>query len=879
MQVITCRLKVLLLAGSALTVVHATGAVAQVADAKGALPEEIVVRGRFIPDVMRDTPEVASVLTAADLARTGDDNAAQALVRVTGLSLVSGRFVYVRGLGERYSQALLNGSPLPSPEPLQRVVPMDLFPASILAGTTVQKSYSASYPGEFGGGVIDLQTVGIPEDAYLNVGIGGGFDTKITGKRGLTYYGSKTDWLGFDNSARKLPVGIRELALTRPVVASGASGGLTTDQVKDIARSFNNAPLNVIQSSKVPPGGSLDISGGRSFETPGSSYGLIGVLNYRNSWSDRTGVRQTTVPDVGGLTLATDAKFRANQNDVGWSGLGGLSWLTDNDEVRYTGLWIRSTAKRARISENTPQSQGNTNVNVYNTEWFERQLFLHQLAGRHTADELQIDWRGTYGRTTRDAPYERLYRYGLRANGQRAALLSGANQLVSFSNLRENTGSANVDIGYDLPIETVRQAKLLVGGAWQKNDRTSSRRDFTYDQGRNWDPVRYATERIDFLVSDRNINDDIIAFRELTGTSLTGDAARYDANLESKAGYVQVDAEIQPLLRASIGLRYEDADETIDTLDIFRPASAPIFSRTISNGYLLPAATFTWNFAEDQQLRFGGSKTIGRPQFRELAPQRYRDIETDRILTGNPFLEDTELYNADLRYEYYFANQQFFSVGAFYKRLNKPVEALAVLGSDGLFQQTFYNAPRADLLGAEVEVKKYFDFGTGSSWVDTKRWLVAVNYTYTKSKLKVGAGDTIVLNTTGIRSTPSAGDYLVSGERMQGQSDHLGNLQFGYEDEENNSQATILANFTSKRVSARASSLNIPDLVQDPGLRIDFVYRQTFMISGTEFAGSFEARNLNGRNSIEFQESNGKRFDTNTFSLGPTFSVGLTAKF
>ena len=885
MKATTRTLSALLLAGTALTAalpVRAQTPPAPPTTAPATQPnevEEIIVSGRFIPDQVRDTAEVANFLSTEDIQRAGDDTAAQALTRVTGLSVVSGKYIYVRGLGERYSQALLNGSPLPSPEPLQRVVPLDLFPASILAGTAVQKTFSANYPGEFGGGLIDLQTVSVPDKPYFSIGVGLGYDTETTDERGLTYYGGKTDYLGFDNGARKTPVGVRQFASTRPVVANAASGGLTTDESKAIGRSFNNAALNVIQRDRVDPNGNIDVAGGRAFETDYGRFGMVGVLSYRNSSLTRNGIRQTTVPDVGGLTLASDARFEANQNDIGWSGLGGLAWESGDNEVRYTALWIRSTSKRARITQNTPQSQGNANVNAYNTEWYKRELLLSQLVGKHELGDVTLEWRGTYGRTVREAPYERLYRYGLRADGQRTALLSGANQLVSFSDLDENIGSANIDLAYDLPVSFVRQAQLKVGYAWQKNDRTSVRRDFTYDQGRNWDPLRYGVERIDILVSDRNLNDDIVVLRELTGSALTGDAALYEAGLEVNAAYAQIDTEIRPLLRASVGVRYETADESIKTFDIFNPAAKALFSRTISENYVLPAATLTWNFAEDQQLRVGASKTIGRPQFRELAPQRYRDTETDRILTGNPYLSDTEFLNGDIRYERYFEKGQIFTLGGFYKRLDKPVEVLAVLGSDGAFQQTFFNAPKADIYGVEVEFKKYFEHEFGMAWTDSKRWLVGLNYTYSKSKLKVGGNDTIVLNTTGILSTPRASDYVRGGQRLQGQSDHLANLQLGFEDEDAGSQATILVTYASKRVSARSSSADLPDLVQDPGVRVDFVYRKKFTIDERDFTASFEARNLNGADSEEFQEAGGKRFDTNTYDLGRTFSVGLTARF
>ena len=881
-------LRAMLLAGAALTATspafaQAPAATSPTAAAKPAPApdevEEVVVNGRFIPDEIRDTAEVANFLTVEDIKRAGDDTAAQALTRITGLSVVSGRYVYVRGLGERYSQALLNGSPLPSPEPLQRVVPLDLFPASILAGTAVQKTYSANYPGEFGGGIIDLKTVTVPDKPYFNFGIGLGLDTEVTGKRGLTYYGSKTDDFGFDNGARKLPVGIRQFAATRPVVFTGSSNGLTLDQYKAVGRSFTNAPLNVIQRDRIAPNGNIDIAGGQGFETERGRFGVVGVLSYRNNWFNRNGVRQTTVPDAGGPTLATDATFEANQNDIGWSGLGGLAWEDGDNEIRYTGLWIRSTSKRARITQNTAQSQGNANVNVYNTEWYRRELQLSQLTGKHKLGDIDIAWRGTYGRTAREAPYERSYRYGLRADGQRVALLSGANQLVSFSDLDENIGSANLDLTYDLPVSFVRQATLNVGYAWQKNDRSSVRRDFTYDQGRNWDPIRYATERIDYLVSDRNINDEIIALRELTGSGLTGDSAYFEAGLKVNAVYAQIDTEIRPLLRASVGVRYEDADEYIRTFDIFNRPAGALFSRTLKESYLLPTATVTWNFAEDQQLRAGVSKTIGRPQFRELAPQRYRDSETDRILTGNPFLVDTEFLNGDLRYERYFAKGQYLTIGAFYKDLKKPVEVLAVLGSDGAFQQTYFNAPKAQIYGVEFELKKYFEPDFGMSWIDSKRWLVSLNYTYTSSKLKVSLGDTIVLNTTGIRSTPLASDYVRAGDRLQGQSDHLANVQFGYEDEEAESQATILVTYTTDRVSARSSNADLPDLIQDPGVRVDFVYRKNFTIQDHAFSGSFEARNLTGTDAKEYQQSGAKRFNTNSYDLGRTFSIGLTAKF
>ncbi|MBY0422630.1 MAG: TonB-dependent receptor plug domain-containing protein, partial [Parvularculaceae bacterium] len=168
-------------------------------------PTEILVLGKNIPEPQRDTSEVVTVLTAEDLARTGDDNAAAALTRLSGLSVISGKFVFVRGLGDRYSQALLNGSPLPSPEPLRRTVPLDLFPSNILEGAIVQKTFSPDYPGEFGGGVINLQTLKTPEKPFLSVGLGTGANLVSTGKDGLVYEGTNRDWTTFGGGLRDIP--------------------------------------------------------------------------------------------------------------------------------------------------------------------------------------------------------------------------------------------------------------------------------------------------------------------------------------------------------------------------------------------------------------------------------------------------------------------------------------------------------------------------------------------------------------------------------------------------------------------------------------------------------------------------------------------------
>ena len=227
--------------------------------------EEIVVTGRNIPNIVRATPEVVSVLSTADIARTGEGDIAGALSRVTGLSVVGDGFVYVRGLGDRYSLSLLNGSPLPSPEPLRRVVPLDIFPSRIIASALVQKSYSPNYPGEFGGGVINLTTIATPREPFVEVGVGISGDTETTAKLGYTYYGSDTDILGYDNGPRETPAFIRR---------AGAQGLGVSSQ--DLTQLTNSATTVLQRKSDIPANFSANLTIGSVVEDVAG--GRLGVV-------------------------------------------------------------------------------------------------------------------------------------------------------------------------------------------------------------------------------------------------------------------------------------------------------------------------------------------------------------------------------------------------------------------------------------------------------------------------------------------------------------------------------------------------------------------------------------------------------------------------
>ena len=833
--------------------------------------EEIVVRGRFIPNTIRATPEVISVLSAADIARTGEGDIAGALQRVPGLSLVDGGFVYVRGLGDRYSLSLLNGSPLPSPEPLRRVVPLDIFPTSIVASALVQKSYSPNYPGEFGGGVINLTTIATPRDPFFSVGFSVGADTETTGQLGYTYKGGDRDWLGYDDGTRKLPAALRE---------AGANGTDVTDTA--VITGLSNAETTLLQrNNNIPANFSTDVSGGTSWDKGDYTIGLIAGGGYSSSWQTRDALQQSTTDSTG----AVEQEFRAvlTDNRVLVNGLLGLGLEVDEHTFRVTNLYIHDTVKQGRLSSGydtvafQPPAAGEPNPQLQqNTSFFERQLYDLQGVAELKFDNVSVDLRGTYAKTQRDSPYERFfgYAYNEAFDDYQNRLTGSDNEgaTIAFSELDERIYAGAADLTYKFATE--RPMSVTVGGAWSDTERTASRYFFRYrgPGGGNVNEV-VGQLRPDYLVSDYTILTNGIT---LDNQSASQAAAEYDAGLKVKAGYAMAEAELADGLRVSGGVRYEDGEQFI---------SAGTFSRTIANDYWLPALTVTWNFAEDMQLRLHGSKTIARPQFRELAPQLYQDFTSDREFIGNPFLEDSELYNAEARYEYFLGRDERLTVAGFYKRIDNPIEAVAFIQPPSSLQTGFSNAPEATLYGLELEAQKYFPLDSlEGSFFANRRLVVIANYTYSQSELKVG-DETAVSPIVGatLTATPLPASLLFEdGAPLAGQSDHLVNLQLGIEDTSTLSQISLLASYASDRVTNRgpvSSGVRLPDFVEKPGFRLDLVVRQALQLIGREVELKFEARNLTGQKFEEVQEFDTSTININTYDLGRSFSLSASVKF
>jgi outer membrane receptor protein involved in Fe transport len=832
---------------------------------------EIVIVGRRDRNVQQAANQVLSVLSADDIARTGEGDIAGALSRVTGLSVASNGFVYVRGLGDRYSQAFLNGLPLPSPEPLRRAVPLDLFPTDVIASSVVQKSYSANFTGEFGGGLINLTTLAVPAEPFFKFGFGLSGDTETTGQLGYTHYGSKYDWTGSDSGVRDVPPAMAAYFASGLRLSSGAV------ESGELVKEFANTNTALVQrNDKIPVNVSFSATGGTSRELGDGELGLVATAGYGHSWRTKDNIEQSAA-DAELAVLDKDYRQVSTENRVVINGLLGLGYeFGEGNKLRWTNLIIRDTLKRTSLSEGKQNSQRpGRDFLEQETGWYERQVWSTQLSGGFNLDPVKLDLRLAYANSSRKAPFELGFGYS-RSNV--AADPYGA----YFINRLDNgqTGYANIvfseldeDLlayGADASWEVTPQFVLSAGFEGTDTERDSERREFLAIAPSTF-PSGVAMFRPDYLLGAQ-----VVDFYDIRSIETTESDPAFTATLETQAAYLQAQAEVLDGFEVNAGVRYEQAEQVVEPRQVFATPAGSSATTRLDNDYVLPALTLTWKFADDMQARFNASQTIARPQFRELMFQAYYDPESNRAYRGNPLLVDSEFKNAELRWEWYFARDQRLSAAGFWKQIDKPIEAFTGF-NDNNPVTSFANAPQATLYGLEIESQKhlYLSDLSESAFAASRRLVLIGNYTWSKSELSVKDGDTTdVFGTV----TQPASNFFRDGAPLTGQSEHLANLQIGLEDEDSLSQQTLLISYASDRVTSRGAA-GLPDIYESPGFSVDFVARQGFDFMGKEMEFKFEARNLLRRDYREYQERGPNRIYFNRYDQGVKLSASITASF
>ncbi len=823
--------------------------------------EEVLVIGTYQPqgvDKARWSESVLDVLTADDFEVAGDSNAVDALARVTGLTIVNDKYVYVRGMGERYSNTTFNHSLLPSPDPLRRVIPMDLFPTGVLETVEVQKTYAPDQYGDFSGGSVGLRTRSIPDEPLQQVQISVQTNTETTGVNALTYDGGDGDWTGYDDGFRSLPGAIKR---NKSNLAADLNDPLLQTQ---LAQSLNQQWG--AQLEELPANYGLDLTFGRRWDgvDQGSVGALLGVM-YKNEYSAREELRQEaqtlSVANPRVQTTDSDRNFSRTEQTIDLSALLNLEWeIDDANTLRSTTFLTRRTDKNSLRYFYFDQNKGSGEDAVDTVyEWEERQLFTQQIAGEHQIGEDQgfvVEWFGSYSKADRDKPDSRAYVYE-RPDGSTAdtAYLLSDDQgslTRTWEKLQDEAYGVGFNVSKTVDWGQASSITIKTGLAYNDKDRDTSNIRFeyltsTYQPRSEFEVVR--GETIGNVMGASNLGNDRLEL-QLNSRNTALVAENYKGTEELLGYFLMLDNEFGDRWRLMLGARVEEFDMTsepvVDSATSARPASGELNETDV-----LPTATLTWLFTDDMQVRLGMSRTVNRPDLREVGPVRFVDPETRYSYIGNPALGEATIDNVDLRWEWYFAGQDNVQVALFYKDFSDPIEIEVIPGAPVLRRP--FNADAATNRGVELSLRKQLDF------IDlpvVRNMYVKLNGAYIDSEVELAQGSAL----------------FDSGNRaLQGQSEWVVNTQLTWDDIERDIQASLLFNWAAERL-VDVGTDNLPGAVEEPAPYVDFVYRQTVDLFGRAIALKFKAQNLIDAE-VKVTRANVIEREYNT---GRTFTFGIS---
>jgi len=735
----------------------------------------------------KNTNTVSSVISAESIRRSPDRNTGEVLKRTTGASIQEGKFIIIRGLADRYNQAMLNGVLLTSTEPDRKTFSFDLIPASMIDNIIINKAFVPEYPGEWAGGLIQVNTKDIPSKNFFNIQVGTGINSQTVGQKFYKDKGGKTDWLGMDDGTRSLPGSYTRKA---------AFDILSPAEKTAIGKAMRNAWAPVEMTAPVNV--SFQANGGFSGKFLGKKIGGTLGISYSKNNRILKLVNRSNALSGGVFTENYDFNDTRYAQDISVGALGSLAFQINS---------LNKISVKAIVNLNSPQ-----NVTLRNGEDFNRgediratelsfkqnTFFTTQLSGDHSISKaLKFKWYGAFNILDGYIPDQRRIAYSRFTNTQDPFRLLISNSLSQqsgsriYQTLSDYIYTAGGDLTYNFNLFNQKQA-IKGGYMLQVKDRLYDAQLFA-----NYLPLDNPV--LTLLPADKVFNTE--NFGDGTGNKFAFDAIkgktfRYMANTILNAGFLQFDNQLSNGLRIVWGLRVEHFDQLVGSVKKWDPRHT--YTKVLD---FLPGVNATLRLNSKTNIRLSGSQTVIRPELRELSFLNLYDFELNASVQGNPLLKRTKISNLDLRYELYQKAGEVFTIGVFYKNFSNPIEQLFNEGVGGSSTFSYQNASEANTYGAEVEIRKKLDFISNG----LKNFTFQANASYINSKVK---------------------DKLFNIDRpLQGQSPYVLNFGLLYDLEKAGLSSTILFNQVGPRiylVGDLTAGAGSPNIYEAPRALLDF---------------------------------------------------------
>ena len=790
----------------------------------------------------RNTNTVASVISAETIRRSPDRNTGEVLKRTPGASLQEGKFIVIRGLADRYNQAMLNGILLTSTEPDRKTFSFDLIPSAMIDNIIINKAFVPEYPGEWAGGLIQVNTKDIPSKNFFNVQVGSGFNTQTVGRTFYKDAKSSTDWLGFDNGTRALPSGY-----TRKSAFDTLSPAAKTAIGKQMRNAW--APT----TSSVPFNYSFQLNGGFSGKLFGKTIGGTFGINYNRNNRYVELVNRSNALSAGVFTANYDFNDDRYIQEVTVGALGSFSMQINS---------LNKISVKSIINLNSPSSVTRRSgidftrgEDIAGTELAFKQntFFTVQANGDHSlAKSLKFKWYGAFNILDGYIPDQRRLSYSRFTNTQDPFRLLISNTLSQnsgsriYQSLSDYIYTAGGDLTYNFNLFGQKQS-LKGGYMLQVKDRLYDAQLFA-----NYLPLDNPV--LTLLPADQVFNPD--NFGDGTGNKFAFDAIkgktfRYLANTILNGGFLQFDNQFSRALRVVWGLRVEHFDQLVGSVKTWDPRHT--YSKVTD---FLPGLNATYKVNNKVNLRLSGSQTVIRPELRELSFLNLYDFELNASVQGNPRLKRTKVSNFDFRYEFYPKAGEVLTAGVFYKDFTNAIEQLFNEGIGGASTFSYQNADKATAWGAELEFRKKLDF------INTlKNFTLQANASYIKSNVK------------------DAG--LNINRPMQGQSPYVINVGMMYDLEKSGLNATLLFNRIGERiylVGDLTSGAGSPDIYEAPRNLLDFQLSKKLLNKKAEIR--MNVSDILNATQYFYQNNDGqKKLDKGTDAYRFTRTNGTTFSF
>ncbi|MCI0496617.1 TonB-dependent receptor [candidate division KSB1 bacterium] len=834
--------------------------------------DEVVVTAKAIRNaeavLLKDRQKsiaVSDAISAEAISRSGSGNAAEAMKQVTGASIVDGKYVFVRGLGDRYTSTQLNGAEIPSSDPYKRAGSIDLIPTNLVDNIIAVKTFTPDKQGNFSGGTVDIRTKDFPEQLDLKFAAGTSFNSQTSfSDKAIGYAGGNLDWLGMDDGKRDIPDLVESDEIPNPKFDPAV-----LDQIIDYSRAFN--PEMAPVSMKPELNQSYSFSIGNQINLFNRPLGFLGSVSYSRNYSSYNDGQYNAWSLGSSQQEQMHKVFRMNDtktvDEVLWGGLLKASYkLTPAHILGVNFMYnINGESNARQLEGNYDYDKLDDVDDLYHSSvlsYNQRRLTSAQLSGDHYFKNLlqaKVSWNATLSRTEQDEPDIRYFTSYTVIDGENRS--TGVFTNLPPTRLYRKLNEQNKDLSLDISIPfkqwSSKSATIKFGGFYGEKSRDFTERSFLYSYyGRyDGDPAAY--------FSPTNIRWDSTSMT-IAGTTYYGyrmnlylkngeiGANDYDGDQIVSAGYTMVDLQLLNRLRFIGGARFEKTNIDLISLD---PRKA---DGKISTEDILPSANLIYEIKDNMNLRTSLTRTLARPNFREIAPFAAFDFAAGFTHVGNPELTRTLIDNYDMRWEWFSRPGEIYAVSVFYKKFKNPIERAFVISASQR-EITWINVDDATSMGVEFEVRKNLDILHRG----LKNFMLGANLSIVKSEVRISEEELQIMriNNPEISST----------RELEGQSPYLLNLNLSYENYEKGIGAGVYYNIFGKRLS-EISKNGQPFVYEMPVGTLNASMDWRFM---KQLKIKFAAKNLLDENHKKTQTYKGAEYIFTQFARGRTFEVGF----